>query len=866
MALHRPAIARPRSWLSILLTLGLAVWLLPLTPGHVTAQVPTERYLVILDADAPPAAGIGRGAEALGAQDLAPERDTLVGVLERRGATVEQSYPGQDQVAIRADAPVMEAIRSLDGVKAVVPNLTFRSMLDDALPRVRAPASSGDEQLTGKGWAVAIIDTGVERDHPFFAHEDGGSRVVAEACFPGPDNCPNGENGPGAAAPLDSHGTHVAGIATGRRNAAQPRQGVAPDADILAAQVFYRNDADDLVADLGSVRAALQWVYDMRHDHAIAAVNLSLGSDTYEPGACDHLDPLEVLRGPIKDLLNAGILTIAAAGNSSHRTGMSYPACLSDVVAVAASTKSDTFASYTNVSPTTHVIAPGHGITSAITGGTYAQMSGTSMATPMVSGAVAGLREANPTATPLTIRDALSTSYTALDDGRSNGARKDLARLDLDAALARIGVGVTAPLDAPTVSANSGDLEAAISWTKLAAPNGGLVRYRVFRSTGASCSQNSTLVHRGTSTSYADKGLEHDQVYRYCVLAQEGTNNTASLSNTASITARDRTAPPPPKLSAKADGGLVQLTWSKVSDPTTPLRYRLHRSTGSTCSVSSPLIFSGTGRSFTDSTAEPSTRYRYCVTATDGAGNRSDVSNVRSVETTDPLDGCFVLTGDWNRSGRDGIGWWCDGRALLRTSDGHVHSYGYGRGGDVPVAADWNGNGQVTVSVIRDGTWHINNGLRSGAAERTFGYGRVSHGDIPMSGDWDRGGRDLPGIIRDREWHLRAKQAGGPADWRFAYGRLSHGDLPLWGDWNGDGRTTAGIVRKGEWHLRNVHRGGAADLTYTYGRVRAGDVPVVGDWNGDGRSTPGIVRDGVWHLKFTHGGGPADRTINFARP
>jgi subtilisin family serine protease len=226
----------------------------------------------------------------------------------------------------------------------------------------------------------------------------------------------------------------------------------------------------------------------------------------------------------------------------------------------------------------------------------------------------------------------------------------------------------------------------------------------------------------------------------------------------------------------------------------------------------------------------------------------------------------YAVSGDWDRTGRDGIGWWCDGYTRLRTASGSVREFKYGRLGDVPVVADWNGDGRDTVSVIRDGRWHMNNAVGGGPAERTFTFGRVTRGDVPIAGDWRGRGISLPGIIRDTRWHLRFSQSGGPADISFAYGRLSGGDWPLVGDWNGDGRTTIGIVRGGRWHLRDSLSGGTADRLYTYGRVLDGDWPVAGDWNGDGRSTPAIVRDGSWHLKLRHGGGAADVVIQFSAP
>jgi murein DD-endopeptidase MepM/ murein hydrolase activator NlpD len=243
-----------------------------------------------------------------------------------------------------------------------------------------------------------------------------------------------------------------------------------------------------------------------------------------------------------------------------------------------------------------------------------------------------------------------------------------------------------------------------------------------------------------------------------------------------------------------------------------------------------------------------------------------DRGDVPSRATEARVGRAYALVGDWDADGRDQLGWWQDAQVRLQRTDGSVTSFRYGRAGDVPVVADWNGDGRDTISVIRDGTWHLNDALLGGHSSRTFIYGRVAKGDLPITGTWKGKGPSLPGIIRDTDWHLRFEQSGGRADLSFRYGRLSDGDLPLIGDWNADGRTTVGIVRNGEWHLLDDLAAGHAKSPYVYGRVRTGDVPVVGDWTGDGRATPGIVRDGVWHLKNEHGAGVADRAVPFPAP
>lgn len=225
-------------------------------------------------------------------------------------------------------------------------------------------------------------------------------------------------------------------------------------------------------------------------------------------------------------------------------------------------------------------------------------------------------------------------------------------------------------------------------------------------------------------------------------------------------------------------------------------------------------------------------------------------------------NGCAVLSGDWDGSGADGFGWWCEGQVRLRTASGEILTDRVGQPGDVPVVGDWNGDGFDTIAVVRDGQWRID----VGGEEVRFVYGRVTSGDIPIAGDWTQDGRDTVGIIRDGEWYLRDSLSGGNSDRRFIYGRIVSGDRPLLGDWDGRGRAMVGIVREGEWHLRYQLSGGPGELVYIYGRVLAGDVPVMGDWNGDGQSTPAIVRDDEWHVRFEHRGGPADEVVIFGAP
>jgi hypothetical protein len=353
-------------------------------------------------------------------------------------------------LAIEADANAMARLRSSPLVRHIQEDRLATPSLLQSNPLIHA-TTAWSHGHSGAGWAVAVLDTGVDKTHPFLA-----GKVVSEACyssnFSHPDHpqhtsqtlCPGGATATTAAgsampcAGLCAHGTHVAGIAAGG-TAADGSHGVARDAGIIAVQVFSYFPAYNNVMSWSSDQIkGLERVYALRGTYDIAAVNMSLGGGQFS-STCDNDDP--ATKSAIDNLRSAGIATVIAAGNDGWRTSISAPACISSAVSVAAScdvadggycaTGVDGIAGYSNMAGFVSLVAPGSVISSAVPGGGYAGWHGTSMATPQVAGAWAVLKQAQPA---LGVTEALAlfaNEGLAVNDTRSGGSVTGLARVDL---------------------------------------------------------------------------------------------------------------------------------------------------------------------------------------------------------------------------------------------------------------------------------------------------------------------------------------------------------------------------------------------------------------------------------------------------
>jgi subtilisin family serine protease len=301
----------------------------------------------------------------------------------------------------------------------------FQAYLDQSVPLIKNPVewaqieASYNRTIDGTGVTIAILDTGIDASHPDFFFSNGTSKIAGAVSFTGEPTT----DGFG-------HGTHVASIAAGTGAASAGQYtGVAPGATLLNVKVLD-NQGD---GQESWIISGIQWAVD----HNASVLNMSFGTDT----SSDGTDPMSTT---VNWATQQGAVCAVAAGNSGpNMYTVGSPAAAELAITVGASAKDDTLASFSSTGPTSDyrvkpdVVAPGVNIVAARASGTslgtpisqyYTMLSGTSMATPHVSGAAALLLDAHPSWTPLQVKEALA-NY-AKDIG-SNVLQQGSGRIDV---------------------------------------------------------------------------------------------------------------------------------------------------------------------------------------------------------------------------------------------------------------------------------------------------------------------------------------------------------------------------------------------------------------------------------------------------
>jgi len=350
--------------------------------------------------------------------------------------------------------------------------------------------------VAGDGVKVAVIDTGID-----YNHEDLAVNYAGGYDFYNNDPDPMDDHG---------HGTHVSGTIAALDNDITGSQvGVAPHAQIYALKVCSSSGS----CPSSAIAAAIDWAASNGMDVASMSLGGSYSSAVDQAGQSAYA---------------AGVLLVAASGNDNGQP-VSYPAANEEFIAVGATDSNDNIASFSNVGSNQELVAPGVNIRSSLPNNQYAAWSGTSMATPHVSGVAAMVKSANPNLSNVEIRNILTSTAEDLGTaGRDNTYGFGLVDTEAAVAAAGSGSGDTTPpaqvtgLTASSVSATQIDL----IWN--ANSESDLQYYKIYR--------DGVFVTSTSATSFSDTGLTPSTSYTYQVSAVDTSQNEGALSNSASAT------------------------------------------------------------------------------------------------------------------------------------------------------------------------------------------------------------------------------------------------------------------------------------------------------------------------------------------
>lgn len=437
-------------------------------------------------------------------------------------------FPG---IALRASAQDVQALLNDPEVLRVYEDVLRKPTMLDSAARIGMVAGAFQGR-TGAGQVVAVLDSGIDKAHPYLT-----GKVVSEACFSTTDllgastsMCPGGASSSTAVdsgVPCASsvfgcdHGTLVAGVVSGSTHPSYGG-GVAQSAQLISIQIYSR--FDDSTSCGAFLPCALAWtsdevlglehVYGLRSTYRIAAANLSLGGGEFSSN-CDGEPEYPI----VASLRAAGIATVVSSGNEFLSSQLAAPACLSNVISVGSTSDTDAVSSFSNSAAMLQLLAPGENITTTTVAGVYDTIDGTSFSAPMVSGALAVLREQHPQASVDTLLGLLKNTGLSVVDSR-NSLMKPRVRVDQ----------AMSGLDSLTRVSNGTPL------TNQSGAVGQFSYYTVVVPTGASNLSIRTQGGTGNPTMYVRRESRPTVSTFDCSSSNAGTSETCSIPSPAAGT------------------------------------------------------------------------------------------------------------------------------------------------------------------------------------------------------------------------------------------------------------------------------------------------------------------------------------------
>lgn len=317
-------------------------------------------------------------------------------------------------IACNLDTEAIYRLANNPDIEFISFDVKVYALLDVSVPTMEARFPH-DQGYRGAGVTIAVIDTGVA---PHYDLTRPVNRIIGFKDFVNNKTSPYDDNG---------HGTHVAGIIAGNGYSSRGLYtGIAPEANILGIKALNSKGS----GNMSDIIAAIEYVVESKDEYDTKIVNLSFGS----PSNTNYLkDPL---CKAVREAKNAGLIVVAAAGNSGPETRtIVSPGISPDVITVGAvddkrtiDPSDDEIAEFSSRGPTNEglikpdVVAPGVNINSLshTERDGYVSMSGTSMATPLISGSVALLLNKYGSLSPDEVKKKLMESCIDLKDSRTN--------------------------------------------------------------------------------------------------------------------------------------------------------------------------------------------------------------------------------------------------------------------------------------------------------------------------------------------------------------------------------------------------------------------------------------------------------------
>jgi subtilisin family serine protease len=456
---------------------------------------------------------------------------------------------------------------------------------------------------------VAIIDSGLDMDHPEFA-----GRITSGMDYVEGDTFPNDGNG---------HGTHVAGIAAGRGNNGIGIAGMAWNVQVMPVKVLASDG-------WGFTSWVVSGVYHAA-DNGADVINMSLGG-TSNSGS---------LEAAVNYALNQDVVVVAAAGNCgdsnyeangcTYQDQPNYPAAYPGVLAVASTNDLDAQSSFSNEGTYVDVAAPGSDIYSTVPDDTYMWGSGTSQASPFVAGLAALIRSADADQSQEEVQQIIKdTAYDLYTGGWDN--KTGYGRIDAAAALQALLPA--APTLSPISNAGNG-ADYVVDWDDATNAD-----WYVLEEDDNDAFSSPLTRYIGANSEYTVTGQRANR-WHYRVRAFNELGASLTWSASVSTTVDPLLLDPPPALTTPINPEKSQtytVTWTAVPSAT---YYTLEES--HTPYFEAPTqVYSGTGTLYPTTDHALGTWY-YRVRAFDGGSGSSAWSLIQPVRVA-PYEVFLPLT------------------------------------------------------------------------------------------------------------------------------------------------------------------------------------------------------------------------------